>query len=206
MKLRYSPTSPYVRKVIVLAMETGLDAKIERIPTTVVPTKPNDDLRGENPLMKIPAMVTDDGIVLFDSPVICEYLDSLHSGPKLFPPSGKARWVALRQQALGDGILDAALLARYETAIRPQEFQWSEWLAGQMSKVRAGLAALDGKVGEGALAGPLNIGQITIGCMLGYLDFRYASENWRQRHKVLAGWYAEFSKRPSMQATVPPPA
>jgi glutathione S-transferase len=204
MKLRYSPTSPYVRKVIVLAMETGLNDRIERIPEAVSPTKPNAAVAAENPLTKLPTLMTDDGIVLFDSPVICEYLDSLHNGPKLFPPTGKARWVALRQQALGDGILDAALLARYES-IRPQEFQWSEWMAGQMRKLRGGLAALDGKVGEGALAGPLNIGQITVGCMLGYLDFRYASENWRDKHKALAGWYAEFSKRPSMQATVPPP-
>ena len=204
MKLRYSPTSPYVRKVMVVALETGLEPRIERLPTTVVPTKPNDDLKGENPLMKIPSLMTDDGIVLFDSPVICEYLDTLHSGAKIFPAAGKARWVALRQQALSDGILDAALLARYETAVRPKELQWSDWIAGQMAKIRNGLAALDGKIGEGALAGPLNIGQITVGCMLGYLDFRYASEAWRDRHKALAGWYAEFSQRPSMKATAPP--
>jgi len=204
MKLRYSPNSPYVRKVMVVALETGLEPKIERLPTTVVPTKPNDDLKGENPLMKIPSLMTDDGIVLFDSPVICEYLDTLHGGAKIFPAAGKARWVALRQQALGDGILDAALLARYETAVRPKELQWSDWIAGQMAKIRNGLAALDGKVGEGALSGPLNIGQITVGCMLGYLDFRYASEGWRERHKALSGWYAEFFKRPSMVATAPP--
>jgi len=205
MKLRYSPTSPFVRKVVVLAIETGLDAKIERLPTTVAPIKPNDELAHQNPLMKLPTMTTDDGQVLFDSRVICEYLDSLHSGPKIFPPSGMARWVALRQQSLGDGILDAAVLNRYETAVRPKELQWPDWSAGQMRKIRNGLAALDGKVGEGALAGPLTIGQITVGCALGYLDFRYPNEGWRERYAGLAKWYADFAKRKSMTATVPPP-
>lgn len=206
MKLRYSPTSPFVRKVLVVAMETGLDGRIERVPTTVVPVQPNEDLSHQNPLMKLPTLLTDDSQVLFDSRVICEYLDSLHSGPKMFPPAGMARWVALRQQALADGMLDAGVLNRYETAVRPQERQWQEWSAGQMRKIRNGLAALDGKVGEGALGGPLNIGQIAVGCALGYLDFRYAGEGWRERHPALAKWYGEFSQRKSMQATVPPAA
>jgi glutathione S-transferase len=206
MKLRYSPTSPFVRKVIVVAIETGLDARIERVATTVMPVTPNDDLAHLNPLMKLPTLLTDDGQPLFDSRVICEYLDSLHNGPKIFPPAGMVRWVALRQQALGDGILDAAVLNRYETVTRPKELQWAEWSAGQLRKVRNGLAALDGKAGEGALGGPLNIGQITVGCALGYLDFRYPSEGWRERHAGLAKWYAAFASRKSMQATVPPPA
>ncbi|MGH7014727.1 MAG: glutathione S-transferase [Stellaceae bacterium] len=205
MKLRYSPTSPFVRKVMVMAFETGLDAKIERVPTTVMPVQPNEDLSRQNPLIKLPTLLTDDGQVLFDSRVICEYLDGLHSGPKLFPSAGMARWIALRQQALADGMLDASVLNRYETAVRPQERQWAEWSAGQMRKVRNGLAALDGKVGEGALGGPLNIGQIAIGCALGYLDFRYPNEAWRERHVGLAKWYAEFVQRKSMLATVPPP-
>jgi len=204
MKLRYSPTSPYVRKVMVLAYETGLEPKIERLPTTVVPDKPNIEVQRENPLIKVPTLVTDDGEVLFDSRVICEYLDTLHQGPKIFPPAGKARWVALRQQALGDGILDAAILTRYETFLRPKQFLWNDWVESQMRRVRGGLAALEGKLKEGALSGPLTIGQITVGCALGYLDFRYATEGWRDRHPGLAKWYAEFAKRPSMQKTVPP--
>lgn len=206
MKLRYSPTSPFVRKVLVVAMETGLDGRIERVPTTVVPVQPNEDLSHQNPLMKLPTLLTDDGQVLFDSRVICEYLDSLHSGPKLIPPTGMARWVALRQQALADGMLDAGVLNRYETAVRPKDKQWAEWSAGQMRKIRNGLTALDGKASEGALGGPLTIGQIAVGCALGYLDFRYAGEGWRERHPNLAKWYGEFSQRKSMQATVPPPA
>ncbi|MGH6973534.1 MAG: glutathione S-transferase [Stellaceae bacterium] len=206
MKLRYWPSSPFVRKALVLAIETGLDKSIERVPTTVTPVQPNEDLSHQNPLMKLPTLVTDDGEVLFDSRVICEYLDGLHSGPKLFPPAGKARWTALRQQALGDGILDAGVLGRYETAVRPKNKQWAEWSAGQMRKIRNGLTTLDATAKDGGLGGPLTIGQIAAGCALGYLDFRYAGEGWRERHPALAKWYADFAKRQSMLTTVPPPA
>jgi glutathione S-transferase len=201
MKLRYSPASPYVRKVMVLAYETGLEPKLERIATTVLPVKENAELSRENPLVKVPTLVTDDGQVLFDSPVICEYLDSLHGGAKLFPPSGAPRWTALRLQALGDGILDAALLARYEKAVRPQELLWADWVDGQMRKIRHGLDALEANIGE--LAGAPTIGIIAVACALGYLDFRFADENWRAARPKLAGWYADFAQRPSMQATVP---
>jgi glutathione S-transferase len=202
MKLRYSPTSPYVRKVMVVALETGLAERIERIPTTVVPTKRNDDVARVNPLVKVPALTTDDGLVLYDSPVICDYLDTLHSGTKLFPASGKARWLALRQQALGDGILDAAILGRYEV-LRPQELQWSDWIDAQLRKVRGALGALEIEVEAGELGGPLSIGQITVACALGYLDFRYATEEWRSRHRRLAAWFDEFSKRKSIELTAP---
>jgi glutathione S-transferase len=202
MKLRYSPTSPYVRKVMVAALETGLAERIERIPTAVLPTKPNEEVARENPLVKVPALTNDDGLVLYDSPVICEYLDTLHSGPKLFPPTGTARWIALRQQALGDGILDAAILGRYEIQ-RPKEYQWQDWIDAQLRKVRGALAALEIEVEAGELGGPLTIGQITVGCALGYLDFRYQSEEWRARQRRLAAWFDEFSKRKSMQLTVP---
>jgi glutathione S-transferase len=202
MKLRYSANSPYVRKVSVVALETGLDKRIERIPAQVSPVTVNEAVARENPLTKVPSLTTDDGMVLYDSPVICEYLDSLHSGAKLFPAVGAARWTALRQQALGDGILDAALLARYEGALRPENLRWAEWSEGQMRKVRQGLAALDAEVAQ--LSGPLTIGQITAGCALGYLDFRFPDEGWHDRHVKLAAWYQGFSKRASMQATVPP--
>ena len=202
MKLRYSPTSPYVRKVMVVALETGLAERIERVPTMVAPTKPNDEVARENPLVKVPSLTTDDGMVLYDSPVICEYLDTLHSGAKLFPASGKARWLALRQQALGDGILDAAILGRYEI-LRPKEFQWPDWIDAQLRKVRGALAALEIETEAGELAGPMTIGQITIGCALGYLDFRYASEEWRAKHRRLAAWFDEFSKHKSIELTKP---
>jgi len=202
MKLRYSPTSPYVRKVMVVALETGLAERIERIPTAVVPTKPNEEVARENPLVKVPALTTDDGLVLYDSPVICEYLDTLHDGTKLFPPSGKARWLALRQQALGDGILDAAILGRYEI-LRPKEYQWQDWLDAQMRKVRGALAALEMEAEAGDLGGPLTIGHITIACALGYLDFRYQSEAWRTKHRRLAVWADDVAQRKSIQLTLP---
>jgi len=202
MKLRYSPTSPYVRKVMIVALETGLAERIERIPTMVAPTKPNDEVARENPLVKVPALTTDDGMVLYDSPVICEYLDTLHGGPKLFPASGKARWLALRQQALGDGILDAAILGRYEI-LRPKEYQWPDWIDAQLRKVRGALGALEMEAEAGELAGPLTIGQITVGCALGYLDFRYASEEWPSKHRRLAAWFEDFSQRKSIELTKP---
>lgn len=202
MKLRYSPTSPYVRKVMVVALETGVAERIERIPTMVAPTKPNEEVARENPLVKVPALTTDDGMVLYDSPVICEYLDTLHQGPKLFPASGKARWLALRQQALGDGILDAAILGRYEI-LRPKEYQWQDWIDAQLRKVRGALAALEIETEAGELGGQLGIGQITIACALGYLDFRYAAEEWRGKHRRLAAWFDDFSKRKSIELTRP---
>jgi glutathione S-transferase len=202
MKLRYSPTSPYVRKVMVVALETGLAERIERIPTVVVPTTPNEEMARENPLVKVPALTTDDGLVLYDSPVICEYLDTQHDGPKLFPASGTARWVALRQQALGDGVLDAAILGRYEN-LRPPENRWPDWLDAQLRKVRGALAALEMEVAGGELGGPLTIGHVAIACALGYLDFRYASEEWRNRHRRLAIWFDEFAQRKSIELTVP---
>ena len=204
MRLRYSPTSPFVRKVMVVAHETGLVERIERIPTSVAPTTPNEDVARENPLVKVPALTTDDGIVLYDSPVICEYLDTL-AGAKLFPASGKPRWIALRQQALGDGILEAAILGRYET-VRPKEFLWQDWIDAQLRKVRGALAALDGEAEGGELGNgtdAVTIGQITVGCALGYLDFRYQSEGWRTRARRLATWYEGFAERKSMQLTVP---
>ena len=207
MKLRFSPTSPFVRKVCVVAFETGLEPRIERMPTAVAPTKRNDEVARENPLVKIPALTTDDGLVIYDSCVICEYLDTLHQGPRLFPAAGPARWVALRQQALGDGMLDAAILGRYE-ALRPKDFQWQDCIDAQLRKVRGALSALEmeceaGSLGPVAAGAAPTIGQITIGCALGYLDFRYPSEVWRERHKRLDAWYQDFAQRPAMRQSEP---
>ena len=199
MKLRHAPASPFVRKVMVVAHELDLAGKIELLSTAVSPVETNATLAAENPLMKIPALTTDDGQVLFDSPVICEYLDSV-AGGKVFPASGKARWTALRQQALGDGILDALILCRYEIAARPEEKRFSGWTDGQMRKAHQGLTALERE----ELSGPRTIGSITAGCTLGYLDFRFPDDGWRQRHPKLADWYKEVEQLPSMQATKPP--
>jgi glutathione S-transferase len=199
MKLRYSPASPYVRKVMIVALEGGLAERIEKLPTSVVPVNANDALQAENPLVKLPSLTTDAGETLYDSPVICEYLDSLHKKPQMFPDPGPARWTALRRQALGDGILDAAILTRYETTVRPKELQWTEWVDGQMRKVRGALDALENE----RFGDAFDIGTLTIGCALGYLDFRFPSEDWRKARPKLAAWFAQISRRPSMKATEP---
>lgn len=201
MKLFFNSASPYVRKVRVFAQETGLAGKIEEVSTAVSPVQPNASLAAANPLGKIPALVLDDGSTLFDSPVICEYLDSLHAGRKLFPAAGPARWTALRLQAIADGILDAGVSCRYEMAVRPKEFQWAGWIEGQKKKWHGGLDELERDAG--ALDGEPTIGSIAAACALGWLDFRYHGDDWRKNRPNLARWYTKFLARPSMQATMP---
>jgi glutathione S-transferase len=198
MKLRYSPTSPYTRKVNVVAIETGQDKKIQRVVTDV--SNPASDISKDNPLGKIPALITDDGQALYDSPVICEYLDSLHGGPKLFPKPGPRRWAALRRQALADGIMDAAILRMVEGR-RPAPQQSEEWKTRQWRKVERALDALEGEA-EG-LAGPVDIGHVAVGCALEYVDFRFPDADWRRSRPKLAAWQKEFAARPAMKATVP---
>ncbi|MGH8632863.1 MAG: glutathione S-transferase N-terminal domain-containing protein [Burkholderiales bacterium] len=204
MRLRMNALSPFVRKVRIVAREAGIAGRIEEIDTTVSPVSPNEVLARDNPLQKIPALVTDAGETLFDSRVICEYLDSLHSGRKLFPASGAARFEALRRQSLTDGILDAAVLSRYELAVRPEALRWKDWIEGQKRKVFGGLGALEAEAG--AWADEFNIGQVGTACALGYLDFRFADWSWRGRHPQLKAWFERASRRPSVSATTPPPA
>jgi len=204
LKLHSSPTSPYVRKVRVLLLETGLDAQVEHVITAVTPTSPNAALNMDNPLGKVPALQIEAGMALYDSPVICEYLDSLHGGAKMFPSPGPSRWRALRRQALGDGLLDAAILGRYETSLRPAEMLWPDWMAAQMLKISRGLDAMEAEAAD--LAGIVDIGTITLACALGYLDFRYADLNWRASRPALAAWFDAFAQRPSLQATQAPDA
>ena len=198
MKLRFSATSPYVRKVLATAYETGLEGRIERLPTAV--WAPDTDIAKDNPLGKVPALVTDEGEVLYDSPVICEYLDSLHKGTRLFPAAGPARWKAITLQALADGILDAAILRRLESQQPPAQ-QSQGWLARQAAAVKRGMDALEAEAG--GWGDPPTIGQIAAGCACGYLDFRFAQEDWRPGRPKLAAWYKHFAQRPSMQATAP---
>ena len=204
MKLHSSATSPYVRKVRVLLLETGLNDQVEQVAQAVTPTSPNVEVNADNPLGKVPALHCDDGMALYDSPVICEYLDSLHDGARMFPVSGTARWLALRRQALGDGLLDAALLGRYESASRPSEFFWSDWMDGQMLKIERSLDAMEEEAGD--LGDAADIGTITFACALAYLDFRYGDNDWRATRPALAAWYGRFVQRPSMQATMAPDA
>jgi glutathione S-transferase len=202
MKLNYSPTSPYVRKVLVSAMELGLAGRIERVDSN--PWDEADALPRTNPLGKVPALTTDDGQVLFDSLVICDYLDGLLPAPSLIPREAAARTAVLRLHAAADGILDAAVLRLIENARRPEAYRWAEWDARQKDKIERALDLLESEAE--ALEGPLTLVPITLGCALGYLDFRFPAEDWRAGHPKLAAWYRDFGARPSMRDTAPPDA
>jgi len=204
MKLYMSLASPFARKVRLVVRETGLADRVEEVPTVVSPIDPNAALGRDNPLAKLPTLVTDDGLSLFDSPVICEYLDSLNTtGCALFPASGTARWRALRLQAAADGILDAAILVRYQQVLCPPESRWSAWVDGQSVKWQQGLDFLESEADAGALDGDPTIGSLAAGATLGWLDFRYGDQDWRAARPALSRWYAAFSTRASMQATSP---
>jgi glutathione S-transferase len=199
MKLHWSPRSPFVRKVMIVAHERGLLDRLDCVRTVAAMTTPHAELMRDNPLSKIPTLVLDDGSALYDSPVICEYLDALDGKPHLFPAAREARLIALRRQALGDGFLDLLVFAR------------NEWLheqpsAAHLTSVAARTAAvLDNleREADALAASAFDIGQIAIGCALSYLDFRFADQDWRKDHQRLAIWHAVFAARPSVEATRP---
>ena len=200
MKLHWSPRSPFVRKVMILAHETGLAERLTLARTQVAMTEPNVPLLDENPLGKIPTLVLDNGQILYDSPVICEYLDTLHGGKRFFPPSGPQKWLALRRQALGDGILDLLVLWRNER-IKPRERQTQVLLDAFALKLDRSLAALEQEAPE--LQGGFDIGHIALGCAPSYIDFRFPDIDWRKDHPRLAAWHAGFESRRSVQLTRP---
>jgi glutathione S-transferase len=196
MKLAFSPASPYVRKVTACGIKRGLNDKIERL--KIGTTDPA--LLHYNALSKVPTLITDDGACLFDSPVICEYLDSIGTAPKLFPPAGPARWKALTQVALADGILDATQPRRRELTL-PQDEGRKAYIALQQGKVTRAVAEFEKQAGS--LGNLDTIGEITIGCALGYLDFRYANEPWRPGHPKLTAWYDKVVKLAPLAETIP---
>ncbi|MEZ5727022.1 MAG: glutathione S-transferase [Burkholderiaceae bacterium] len=198
MQILYSPLSPFVRKCLVTAIELGLGDRIERVPVTVTPITRVQEVVSRNPVGKIPALITDDGQTLYDSAVICEYLDSLGGG-RLIPASGNARWQRLTEQALADGLMDAAVLLRYETALRPESCRWPEWVGGQTAKIVGSLDAME--AAAAAYGERIDIGTISAGCALGYLDLRFPVLGWREARPVLAKWFDGFVQRDSMQAT-----
>jgi glutathione S-transferase len=196
MKLRYSPSSPFVRKVVVAAMETGLDAAIERIPTN--PMKREDRDGSPNPLGKVPCLETDDGLVLYDSPVIIEYLDSLHAGQKLIPVSGRTRWTALRRQALGDGIIENTVLAFIETLRKPER-RSEAWIAHNKASAMRAAGSLEAEADD--LPGPVDVGRLTLAVALDFVDMHNPDAGWRRAHPKLAAWFDAFKLRPSLQFT-----
>jgi len=200
MRLFGSPTSPYVRKVMITLHETGQTGAVEVVMASGTPL---DSVRmplAQNPLGKIPVLERADGPALYDSRVICRFL-AHRAGAALYPEP-PALWAALTLEATGDGILDAALAMVYETRLRPPEQRNAALVDGYWSKIARAVAALDGRW-MGHLAGPIDAGQIAVGAALGYLDFRHDARNWRAEASALADWYARFGERPSMRATVP---
>ena len=199
MKLHWSPRSPFVRKVMIVAHERGVADRITCVRTVAETTTPHAALMKDNPLSKIPTLVLDDGMVLYDSAVICEYLDSLDDAPKLFPCQPQARITALCRQALGDGFLDLLVLTRNE---RQRAVPSDIHLASAAARKAAVLEHLE-REAEALTSTPFGIGHIAIGCALSYLDFRYADEDWRKDHPRTAQWHATFDARPSVRATLP---
>lgn len=200
MLLRHSHTSPFVRKVTVMLHETGLDSSVTH--ETIDGWSEPGQLTGDNPLSMVPTLVLNDGSSLYDSPVICDYLDRRHSGPKMIPVDGPERWQVLREQALADGILDCAVLIFVETGKRPQEMRWEWWLELKRRAITRSLDLLEQQVGM--LGGRVDLGTIGIAVALAYLDLRGAVGEWRDARPQLTAWFTEFSRRPSMTATAPP--
>lgn len=204
MKLFYSPTSPFVRKVIVCAMELGLDGNLQRHKAGANPIHRNPEIVAANPLGQVPTLIADDGMALYDSRVICEYLDSqgesgLAGVGRMFP-SGPVRWQALVEQSAGDGLLDAGLLCRYEAG-RPEDKRFSDWTGGQMEKITSALDQFEKWAPKFGVR--VDIGTISIGCALGWFDFRFAAYGWRDSRPALANWFKTFDARPAMIVTRP---
>lgn len=197
MKLRYSATSPYVRKVTMTVIECGLEDQVERVLTNA--WAEDTDLPADNPLGKVPALALENGTCLFDSRVICEYLDSLNAGAKLFPAQGPARWAALRLQALGDGLNDAAVARRLEV-MRPDGERSEKWIARQAAAMTRALDVLESEADD--LTAGFNIGSLAVMSALGYLDLRFTEDKWRDGRPKLTAWFEAASARRSYQATM----
>ncbi|WP_434602047.1 glutathione S-transferase [Pseudomonas sp. Z4-7] len=202
MTLFHNPASPFVRKVLVLLHETGQQDRVALQLSQLTPVKPDLALIGDNPLSKIPALRLANGTVIHDSRVILDYLDHQHVGNPLIPREGAARWRRLTLASMADGIMDAAVMIRYETALRPVEKHWDEWLDAQRDKIRRALATLESEA-IAELASHFDVASISVACALGYLDLRHADLEWRENNPQLATWFSEVSLRPSMVETVP---
>ncbi len=198
LQLHWSPKSPFVRKVMVCIHELGLDIEVEKIRSVAAMLKPNAALMRDNPLSKIPTLLLDDGSTLLDSVVICEYLNDRANG-HLFPASGPEKWQALRWHALGNGLLDALILWRNE---REREHPLQTLMDAFDVKTKAVLSQLNAEVNV-LSAAPLSIGTVTIGCALGYLDYRFEDLGWREHAPALAAWFAVWRQRPSFVLTEP---
>ncbi|MXU64534.1 glutathione S-transferase [Oceanomicrobium pacificus] len=201
MILYHNPASPFVRKVRMLLAETGQTASVDLKSAVGTPTDSGTLPLAENPLGKIPCLVRNDGPALYDSRVICRYLDTQHTGAPLYPGAPRL-WDTLVLEATADGIMDAAVLMIYEGRTRPEDRRHAPWVEAQWAKVTRGLDALEGRW-MAHLRGPLDMGQLAVAAALGYLDFRHADRDWRSGRPALAAWEEEFRARPSVQSTIP---
>ena len=201
MLLHWSPRSPFVRKVMIAAHECGLADRIQTVRTVVAAATPNIDLMKENPQSRLPTLRLADGSVVYDSPVICEYFDTLHGGEKLFPEKFPERLVALRRQSLGDGMLDTMLMWRGEV-LRPAANQSIKHMQAWRLKTNVSVDMLEQEA-DALGSSTFSIGHIGIGVALGYIDFRFPELAWRDGHPRLTAWYETFAARPSVKATEP---
>ena len=199
MKLYHSPTSPFVRKVMACAIMHGLEDQITLVGTDAHASP--EALVADNPLSRVPCLVTDDGLALFDSPVICEYLDEISQDIPMLPPKGAQRWRTLRLQALGDGMMDAAV-ARLLESRRPGDAARETFIARQRAILARCLDQLEADVP----ATHPDLGTLTLACALGYLDLRFAGDAWREARPRLAGWFETMSALPALSRTAPPVA
>lgn len=202
MTLYYNAASPFARKVLIALYETGQMARVSLKPVSVTPVNPHAELCHENPCGKIPALCLADNNVIHDSRVILDYLDHQHAGNPLIPREGSARWRRLTLASLADAVLDAAVLIRYETFLRPPEKRWSDWTDNQGEKISRSLAYFETEAVT-ELNAHFDIASISLACALGYLDFRQPDLGWRSSYPRLANWYYEVSQRPSMLETQP---
>jgi glutathione S-transferase len=197
MKLLYQTHSPYARKTLVFAHEAALDARIEVVHHETSPTRRNEQVFAENPLGKVPVLVRPGQSSIFDSDVICAYLDTLHGGRRLIPPEGEARWQALRVQAVAQGLADAGIAVRWETVRRPQALRYSALGDGYAQKL---IASYDWLERELDVDAPIHVGHIALATTLDWLEFRELP-GFRAGRPRLAAWFDAFGARPSMQAT-----
>lgn len=197
MKLLYQTHSPYARKVLVAVHEIGLADRCEVVHHETSPTLRNEDVYALNPLGKVPVLVLDDGTALFDSCVICEYLDSLHDGSKLIPAEPAARFRVLRMQALAQGIADAGIAARWDIERRPEALRWPALRDAYLQKVAASCDYAERELDPGA---PPDLGSIALATALSWIEFREVYD-FRAGRPRLAAWYESFADRPSMRAT-----
>jgi glutathione S-transferase len=200
MQLLYQTHSPYARKVLVMAHEAGLAHRLRVVHHETSPTWRNDEVFRVNPLGKVPVLVLDDGTTLFDSSVICEYLDGLHTGPKLIPDDPAERWRSLRLQALAQGLCDAGIAVRHETVRRPEALRYPAMRDGQVEKLVASYDFLEREWAAAPPAGGVDIGQVALATALSWLAFRELPE-FEAGRPHLAAWYRAFAQRPSMLAT-----